>query len=100
MESSTRTVAERLGVSHSTVYDWIRHGTLPARRGPGGRLWIHFGPEIEQACRERITNSSHFARQAKARSTEVHWLTAPLLDYIPDDRRHHAPSPVGCVTPS
>ena len=61
-------IAERLGVSHSTVYDWIRHGTLPARRGPGGRLWIHFRPEIEQACRDRITNSGHFPTQTKARS--------------------------------
>ena len=61
-------IAERLGTSHSTVYDWIRHGTLPARRGPGGRLWIEFGPEIEQACRERIANSGHIPTKTQARS--------------------------------
>jgi len=61
-------IANRLGISHSTVYDWIRHGTLPARRGPGGRLWIHFSPETEQACRQHIADSGHFPTQTTVRS--------------------------------
>jgi DNA invertase Pin-like site-specific DNA recombinase len=31
-------IAKRLAISESTIYDWIRHGTLQARHGPGGRL--------------------------------------------------------------
>ena len=60
-------IAKRLHVSESTVYDWIRRGTLQARRGPGGRLWVQFGPDIEQDCRERITNSRHIATTTKDR---------------------------------
>jgi excisionase family DNA binding protein len=51
--------AERLGISDGTVYYWIRHGQLAARRGPGNRLRIPFGPDVEQACRERVANSFH-----------------------------------------
>ena len=60
-------IAKRLDVSESTVYDWIRRGTLQARRGPGGRLWVKFGPDVEQECCERIANSGHIATKAKDR---------------------------------
>ena len=60
-------IAKRLDVSESTVYDWIRRGTLQARRGPGGRLWVQFGPDVEQDCRERITTSRHIATTTKDR---------------------------------
>ena len=52
-------IAQRLDISESTIYDWIRRDTLQARRGPGGRLWVQFGPDVEQECRERIANSGH-----------------------------------------
>ena len=54
-----REVAERLGISDSAVYYWISHDQLPARRGAANRLCVPFSPEIEQACQERIANSSH-----------------------------------------
>ena len=60
-------IAKRLEVSESTIYDWIRHGTLQARRGPGGRLWVQFGSDVEQECRERITNSGHIAAKTTDR---------------------------------
>jgi len=57
-ELTVRTVAERLGISDGAVYYWISHGQLAARRGPGNRLCIPFGPAVEQACRERVANSA------------------------------------------
>ncbi len=60
-------IAKSLDVSESTVYDWIRHGRLQARRGPGGRLWVQFGPDVEQDCRERIANSGHIHTKTKDR---------------------------------
>jgi hypothetical protein len=58
-EFSVRDVARRLGVSDGVVYYWIARGQLDARRGPAHRLCIPFPPEVEQACRERVTNSVH-----------------------------------------
>jgi DNA invertase Pin-like site-specific DNA recombinase len=58
-ELSVREVARRLGVSAGVVYYWIGHGRLDARRGAANRLCIPFPPDVEQACRERIANSSH-----------------------------------------
>ena len=60
-------IAKRLAISESTIYDWIRHRTLQARRGPGGRLWVQFGSDVEQECRERITNSGHIAAKTTDR---------------------------------
>jgi excisionase family DNA binding protein len=60
-------IAKRLAVSESTIYDWIHRGTLRARRGPGGRLWVQFGSDVEQECRERIANSGHITAKTKER---------------------------------
>ncbi len=65
-ELTVRQAAERLGVSDGTIYYWISHGQLTARRGPAGRLCIPFTPDIEQACRERITNSVHIPTTTQA----------------------------------
>lgn len=62
-------IAKRLAISESTIYDWIRHGRLQARRGPGGRLWVQFGPDVEQDCRERIANSGHIHTKTTDRCT-------------------------------
>ena len=58
-ELSVREVAERLDISAGAIYYWISHGQLDARRGAANRLCVPFSPEIEQACRDRIANSSH-----------------------------------------
>ncbi len=64
-ELAVAEVAERLGVSAGAVYYWIQHGLLAARRGPANRLYIPFGPEVEQACRERVANSAHLPRPSE-----------------------------------
>lgn len=50
-------VAEHLGVSRFTIYDWIRDGKLTARRGHLNRLGILFPSDVEQQCRDRVKNS-------------------------------------------
>ena len=56
-ELTPRQVADRIGVSRTTVHTWINTGQLPARRGPAGRWAIPFPPQTEQACRERAAKS-------------------------------------------
>jgi excisionase family DNA binding protein len=58
-ELTVTEVAERLGVSDGAVYYWISHGQLDARRGPGNRLCIPFGADVERVCRDRVAASVH-----------------------------------------
>jgi DNA invertase Pin-like site-specific DNA recombinase len=67
-EVTVADLAERLGISPGTIYDWIRAGKLHGRRGPGNRLNIPFGPEVEQQCRGLVANSVHLPDQTKIRS--------------------------------
>ncbi len=59
-------VAERLHVSPGVIYDWISHSKLAARRDRAHRLRIPFDPDVEQDCRERITNSRHITQTKTA----------------------------------
>ncbi len=61
-ELTTADVADRLGVSHSTVVAWIKNGFLDARQGNANRWCIAFGPESEAACRRRVATSVHIRR--------------------------------------
>src|SRR6266568_3591134 len=56
-ELSIAEAARRLGVKPDVIYAWAQWGHLPARRGPAGRLWIHFTPEVEHECLQRIASS-------------------------------------------
>jgi excisionase family DNA binding protein len=67
-ELTVHEIAERLGVSDATIYDWISTGKLAARRGPGNRLYIPFGPDVEQECRQRVANSVHLPLETKIRA--------------------------------
>src|SRR5207302_1121107 len=67
-EITVRQLAERFGISDGTVYAWIETGKLAARRGPANRLYIPFGPEVEQQCRGLVANSVHLPDQTKTRS--------------------------------
>jgi excisionase family DNA binding protein len=58
-ETTVADVARRLGVSDSTVYDWINSGGLSARRGAGGRICVPFNADVEKACRHRMAISAH-----------------------------------------
>ena len=58
-ELAVSEVAALLGISTNVVYYWIERGHVETRRGPGGRLYIGFGPDVEAACRGRIAASVH-----------------------------------------
>jgi DNA invertase Pin-like site-specific DNA recombinase len=64
-ELTPRQLADRLGVSRSAVYYWIRHDQLQARQAPDGPLRIPFRPDIERALRERVANSAHISTQTQ-----------------------------------
>ena len=61
-------IANALGVSDATIYDWITTGKLTARRGPANRLYIPYGPDVEQECRQRVANSVHLPTETKIRA--------------------------------
>jgi DNA invertase Pin-like site-specific DNA recombinase len=52
-------VAAVVGVSTDVVYYWVERRYLAARRAPGGRIFISFGPDVEAACRARVAASAH-----------------------------------------
>jgi DNA invertase Pin-like site-specific DNA recombinase len=57
-EHSIPETAARLGVKPPRIYAWIKEGILPARRGPGARLWITLTPQTEATCHDRLTTTS------------------------------------------
>lgn len=69
-EYSIAEVATQLGVKHDVVYNWAQHHYLPTRRGPGGRLWIRFTPDVETACLQRIANSYKLSTAVKAQAAQ------------------------------
>ena len=58
-EVTVTQLAERFAISDGTVYAWISTGKLAARRGPANRLYIPYGPDVEQRCRELVASSVH-----------------------------------------
>ena len=67
-EQTVSQIAERLGVSDGTIYAWITTAKLTARRGPANRLYIPYGPDVEQECRRLVANSVHLPIQTKNRA--------------------------------
>ena len=67
-ELTVSQIANALGVSDGTIYDWITTGKLTARRGPANRLYIPYGPDVEQDCRQRVANSVHLPTETKIRA--------------------------------
>jgi excisionase family DNA binding protein len=67
-ELTVSQIAQRLGVSDGTIYHWIEVGQLTGRRGPGNRLYIPYGPDVEQDCRKRVANSVHLPTETKIRA--------------------------------
>jgi transposase-like protein len=67
-EVTVAQLAERFGISDGTVYAWISTGKLTARRGPANRLYIAYGPDIEQRCRDLVASSTHLPPKTKIRS--------------------------------
>jgi excisionase family DNA binding protein len=64
-ELTVKQIAERLGVSCWTIYDWISDGKLAARRGHTNHLCIPFPPEVERQCRQRVMNSPQLRSRAQ-----------------------------------
>ncbi len=46
-ERTPAQVAESLGINADAIYHWTVVGHVPWRRGPGGRKYIDFTPEVE-----------------------------------------------------
>ncbi len=61
-EVTVSNIAQRLGISTGTVTHWIHRGWLPARRGLNNQWCIPFDPDVEGACRQRVTDSTHLPR--------------------------------------
>ncbi len=67
-EVSIAQVARALGVKPDVVYHWAATGHLPWRRGPGGRKYVEFTPDLEAACRQRIPTSVHLPADIKSKA--------------------------------
>jgi excisionase family DNA binding protein len=63
-------LSRHLGISRDAIYTWIHCGHLPSRRGPSGRTYIPFTPDVEAACWQRITRSSQLPTDLKARALQ------------------------------
>jgi excisionase family DNA binding protein len=64
-EISVAEAAERLNVSASVIYYWIKTGQLTARRGPRSRQRIPWTDAIEADCRQRVADSVHLIPKPK-----------------------------------
>ena len=67
-ELTVTEIAQRFGISDGTVYAWIETGKLAVRRGPANRLYIPYGPDVEQHCRQLVANSFHLPLETKIRA--------------------------------
>ena len=67
-ELTVTEIAKQFGISDGAVYAWISAGKLAARRGPANRLYVPYGPDIEQDCRRLIANSIHLPAETKSRA--------------------------------
>lgn len=70
-EATPAQVAQVLGISRDTVYNWISRGHLPARHGPGGHIVVPFTEETRAACRERIAASVRLPAEIKAQALQA-----------------------------
>lgn len=70
-EVTVSEVARRLGISHSAVVHWIKREWLAARRGLNHQWCEPFGPDIEQACRQRVATSVHLPRALMTRHRQM-----------------------------
>jgi hypothetical protein len=67
-ELTVTQIAERFAISEGAIYAWIETDKLAARRGPANRLYIPFGPEVEQQCRRLVASSVHLPAETKIRA--------------------------------
>jgi hypothetical protein len=56
-EVSVKQAAAELGIPADAVYNWLRHGQVPARRGPSGRWCIPWDPATQEVYRQKVAGS-------------------------------------------
>lgn len=56
-EVSVKQAAADLGIPADAVYNWLRLGQVPARRGPSGRWCIPWDPTTQEIYRQKVANS-------------------------------------------
>jgi hypothetical protein len=56
-EVSVKIAAAQLGIPADAVYNWLRHGQVPARQGPSGRWCIPWDPQTQDVYRQKVANS-------------------------------------------
>lgn len=56
-EISVKQAATELGIPADAVYDWLRLGQVPARRGSAGRWCIPWDPATKEIYRRKVANS-------------------------------------------
>ncbi|MET8092642.1 hypothetical protein [Micromonospora sp. NPDC005220] len=56
-EVSVKQAAAELGIPADAVYNWLRLGQVPARRGPSRRWCIPWDPATQEVYRQKIANS-------------------------------------------
>ncbi|GIF00412.1 helix-turn-helix domain-containing protein [Paractinoplanes rishiriensis] len=54
---SVKQAAAELGIPADAVYNWLRHGQVPARRGPSGRWCIPWDPATREIYQEKVARS-------------------------------------------
>jgi hypothetical protein len=56
-EVSVKQAAAELGIPADAVYNWLRLGQVPARRGPSGRWCIPWDPATQEIYRQKVAGS-------------------------------------------
>ena len=54
---SVKQAATELGIPADAVYNWLRLGQVPARRGPSGRWCIPWDPATQEVYRQKVAAS-------------------------------------------
>jgi hypothetical protein len=56
-EVSVKQAAAELGILADAVYNWLRNGQVPARRGPSGRWCIPWDANTRAVYRRKVAHS-------------------------------------------
>ncbi len=56
-EVSVKQAATELDIPAHAIYNWLRLGQVPARRGPSGRWCIPWDPATQEIYRQKVANS-------------------------------------------
>jgi hypothetical protein len=69
-EVSVKQAAAQLGIPADAVYNWLRLGQVPARRGPSGRWCIPWDPATQEIYRLKVAGSFRLKPVAPAAQRE------------------------------